>query len=70
LQGWALPEQFLQLRRLLEARMGVRGKREFIVKGFVDEVVIICAGEDIAALTLAFQRSRSAPRRSFAPGHG
>ena len=30
MQGWALPEPFLQLRRLLEARMGVRGKREFI----------------------------------------
>ena len=30
LQDWALPEQFLQLRRLLEARMGARGKREFI----------------------------------------
>ena len=30
LQDWALPEQFLQLRRLLEARMSVRGKREFI----------------------------------------
>jgi hypothetical protein len=30
LQGWVLPEQFLQLRRLLEARMGNRGKREFI----------------------------------------
>jgi transposase len=30
LQGWALPEQFHHLRRLLEARMGNRGKREFI----------------------------------------
>jgi hypothetical protein len=30
LQDWALPEQFLQLRRLLEARMSARGKREFI----------------------------------------
>ena len=30
LQGWALPEQFLHLRRLLEARMGNRGKREFV----------------------------------------
>ena len=30
LQGWALPEQFAHLRRLLEARMGNRGKREFI----------------------------------------
>jgi transposase len=30
LQGWLLPEQFEHLRRLLEARMGNRGKREFI----------------------------------------
>jgi hypothetical protein len=30
LQGWCLPEQFAHLRRLLEARMGNRGKREFI----------------------------------------
>jgi len=30
LQGWALPKQFDHLRRLLEARMGNRGKREFI----------------------------------------
>jgi hypothetical protein len=30
LQGWALPDQFDHLRRLLEARMGNRGKREFI----------------------------------------
>jgi transposase len=30
LQGWRLPEQFAHLRHLLEARMGNRGKREFI----------------------------------------
>ena len=30
LQGWALPEVFQHLRHLLEARMGNRGKREFI----------------------------------------
>ena len=30
LQGWDLPEQFQHLRNLLEARMGNRGKREFI----------------------------------------
>jgi transposase len=30
LQGWVLPDQFHHLRRLLEARMGNRGKREFI----------------------------------------
>ena len=30
LQGWALPPAFQHLRHLLEARMGNRGKREFI----------------------------------------
>jgi hypothetical protein len=30
LQGWALPEPLQHLRRRLEARMGNRGKREFI----------------------------------------
>ena len=30
LQGWNLPEVFQHLRHLLEARMGNRGKREFI----------------------------------------
>ena len=30
LQGWNLPEVFRHLRHLLEARMGNRGKREFI----------------------------------------
>jgi transposase len=30
LTGWDLPEEFTTLRRLLEARMGKRGKREFV----------------------------------------
>ena len=30
LQNWILPESLQHLRRLLEARMGNRGKREFI----------------------------------------
>lgn len=30
LQGWALPEAFATLRRLLEARMGKTGKREYV----------------------------------------
>src|SRR5205814_9657095 len=30
LVGWDLPEEFAALRRLLEARMGKRGKREFV----------------------------------------
>ena len=30
LAGWKLPEEFATLRRLLEARMGKPGKREFV----------------------------------------
>ena len=30
LAGWRLPEEFMTLRRLLEARMGKQGKREFV----------------------------------------
>ena len=30
LAGWHLPEEFATLRRLLEARMGSKGKREFV----------------------------------------
>jgi hypothetical protein len=30
LAGWELPDEFATLRRLLEARMGKRGKREFV----------------------------------------
>lgn len=30
LQGWVLPEVFTTLRRLLEARMGSKGKREYV----------------------------------------
>jgi transposase len=30
LQGWALPQEFATLRRLMESRMGKRGKREYV----------------------------------------
>jgi hypothetical protein len=30
LVDWQLPEEFVQLRRLLEARLSKRGKREFV----------------------------------------
>ena len=30
LQGWELPDEFGTLRRLLESRMGRRGKREYL----------------------------------------
>jgi len=30
LQGWPLPEEFLELRRQMEARLGKRGQREYV----------------------------------------
>ena len=46
LQGWDLPDEFAVLRRLLENRMGVRGRREFIQ---VLRLMEIFAIEDVAA---------------------
>jgi hypothetical protein len=46
LQGWALPPVFQHLRYLLEARMGSRGKREFIQ---VLRLLEIAAKEVVAA---------------------
>ena len=46
LAGWDLPEVFVTLRRLLEARMGKQGKREFVQVLRLLEVFTI---EDVAA---------------------
>ena len=46
LANWALPEEFVMLRRLLEARMGKKGKREFVQVLRLMEVFRI---DDVAA---------------------
>ena len=46
LQGWDLPDEFVTLRRLLESRMGTRGRREFVQ---VLRLMEIFAIEDVAA---------------------
>lgn len=46
LPGWALPEEFATLRRLLEARMGKQGKREFVQ---VLRLMEVFTAEDVAA---------------------
>jgi hypothetical protein len=46
LAGWELPEAFTVLRRLLEARMGKQGKREFVQVLRLLEVFEV---EDVAA---------------------
>ena len=46
LAGWQLPEEFVTLRRLLEARMGKQGKREFVQ---VLRLLELFRVEDVAA---------------------
>ena len=46
MSGWELPEAFATLRRLLEARMGKQGKREFVQVLRLMEVFRI---DDVAA---------------------
>ena len=59
LQGWTLPEPLQHLRRLLEARMGNRGKREFIqtlrlMEVFPDTLVAVAALEAIRLGAISF----------------
>lgn len=59
LQGWDLPEVFQHLRHLLEARMGNRGKREFIqvlrlMEAIPKEVVTFAATEAIRLGAIGF----------------
>ncbi len=59
LQGWELPETFQHLRHLLEARMGNRGKREFIqvlrlMEAIPKEVVTFAATEAIRLGAIGF----------------
>jgi transposase len=59
LQGWQLPEVFQHLRHLLEARMGNRGKREFIqvlrlMEAMAPEIVTAAVGEAIRLGAIGF----------------
>jgi transposase len=59
LVGWDLPEEFATLRRLLEARMGKRGKREFVqilrlLEVFRPEDVLAGVREAIARGAIGF----------------
>ena len=59
LAGWDLPEEFATLRRLLEARMGKRGKREFVqvlrlLEAFRPEDVLAGVREAIARGAIGF----------------
>jgi len=59
LQGWTLPDALGHLRRLLEARMGKRGKREFIqvlrlTEAFAETIVVAAAQEAIRLGAISF----------------
>ena len=59
LAGWTLPEAFAILRRLLEARMGKKGKREFVqvlrlMEVFEIDAVAEAVGDAIARGAIGF----------------
>jgi hypothetical protein len=59
LQAWQLPEEFAQLRRLLEARLGKRGKREYIqilrlLECFPQEIVTLAVREALRLQAISF----------------
>ena len=59
LVGWKLPEEFATLHRLIEARMGKRGKREFVqvlrlLEVFRPEDVLAGVTEAIARGAIGF----------------
>jgi hypothetical protein len=78
LQNWTLPEPLQHLRRLLEARMGNRGKREFIqaprlIEVFPETLVAAAALDAIRLGAFSFdassnsssQRSNTDPQTSI-----
>jgi hypothetical protein len=60
LVGWDPPEEFATLRRLIEALMAKRGKREFVQ---VLRLLEVCRLEDVLAIS-----RRISPRRSSMGG--
>jgi hypothetical protein len=59
LVGWDLPEEFAMFRRLLEARMGKRGKREFVqilrlLESFRSDDVVAAIRDAMARGTIGF----------------
>jgi hypothetical protein len=59
LAGWQLPKEFATLRRLLEARMGKQGKREFaqvlrLMEAFKIEDVTAAVRDAIARGAIGF----------------
>ena len=66
LKGWDLPDQFATLRRLLEARMGKKGRREYVQVLRLLETFEIAHGS--RAGTCGAVMSGSRPRTSPSQG--
>ena len=63
LAGWELPEEFETLRRLLESRMGRRGKREFVqvlrlMENFRKEEVHKAVGDALKLGAISFDATK------------
>jgi transposase len=59
LQGWQLPEAFAELRRQMEARLGKRGRREYVqvlmlMKTFSMDEVTVAAQQALQMRAIAF----------------
>ena len=72
LAGWRLPEEFMTLRRLLEARMGKQGKREFVqvlrlMEVFPLDDVAAAARDAIARGAIGFDAVRRLILRHIEP---
>ena len=68
LAGWQLPEEFMTLRRLLEARMGKQGKREFVqvlrlMEAFSADEVAVAVREAVARGAIGFDAECHIERR-------
>ena len=69
LQGWALPPAFQHLRHLLEARMGHRGKREFILvlRLLASATTGTIEARSVAVHIMAIQKALHDPQNQYLP---
>lgn len=59
LEGWQLPEQFAELRRQMEARLGKRGRREYV------QVLRLLETFSLAEVTAAVKHALELPAIAF-----
>jgi len=59
LEGWQLPEEFVELRRQMEARMGKRGRREYV------QVLRLLETFSLAEVTVGVRQALRLPAIAF-----